>query len=154
MSRCFALLLGVALLPACSAASTDGGPAPRHEQVVDILLASADAWNRGDLTGFLEPYEDSDLTSYAGRAAFVHGFDRLRDTYARGFWADGPPADSLAFDVLELRPLDDRAALMLGRYHLLSRSDGTTTSTGIFSLVWILTDHGWKITHDHTAETP
>lgn len=148
------MLLGAALISGCAGAAGPGSSAPRHDQVVDVLLASADAWNRGDLAGFLAPYEVSGLTSYAGRTGFIQGYDRLRDSYSRGFWANGAPPDSLAFDVIEVRPLDDGAALLLGRYHLLSRPGGDLTSTGIFSLVWVLTDQGWKITHDHTAETP
>ncbi|HUF13491.1 MAG TPA: nuclear transport factor 2 family protein [Longimicrobiales bacterium] len=121
---------------------------------MDVLQASAAAWNRGDLQGFLEPYENSPRTSFAGQSGFIRGYDALRESYARGYWSSGAPADSLAFEVIEVRPLGARAALMLGRYLLSDRTSGALTSTGIFSLVFVHTADGWKITHDHTSETP
>jgi ketosteroid isomerase-like protein len=121
---------------------------------VDVLLASAVSWNRGDLDGFMAPYENSERVSYGGSTGFVHGFDRLRESYARGFWAQGAPADSLAFEVIEVRPMDDEVALMLGHFILTSRSTGQRSSHGYFTLVWIHTEDGWKMAHDHTSQAP
>ena len=154
MSRRPLLALLCALLAGCAGGSAPDRPAPRHDDVVDVLQASAVAWNRGDLQGFLDPYENSARTSFAGRSGFIQGFDRLRASYAGGYWASGAPADSLAFEVIEIRPLGAEAALMLGRYRLADRTSGALTSTGIFSLVFVHTEEGWKIIHDHTSETP
>ena len=148
------LPLVCALLVGCGGGAGQDGPTPRHDDVVDVLHASAVAWNRGDLEGFLEPYENSARTSFAGRSAFIRGFDALRASYERGYWSSGAPADSLAFEVIEVRPLGEEAALLLGRYRLSDRRGGELTSTGIFSLVFVHTAGGWKITHDHTSETP
>lgn len=150
-SRRWVALLGLVVVGGCAARSET---APDHHQVVDVLLRSAQAWNRGDLDGFVDPYERSERTTFVGGRGFHRGFDELRDGYIRGYWADGSPRDSLAFDVADVRPLDQDAALLLGRYILLDRSTGSTTSTGVFSLVFVRTADGWKITHDHTSETP
>lgn len=148
------LALACALLIGCAGDPAPEAPAPRHDDVVAVLLASADAWNRGDFAGFLEPYENSGRTTYAGSRGFVQGFVRLRESYSSGYWSSGAPADSLSFEVVEVRPLGAEAALLLGRYVLTSRASGERTSHGIFSLVYVITDRGWKITHDHSAETP
>lgn len=143
-----------ALLLGCAGGPSSDRPTPRHQDTIDVLHASALAWNRGDLEGFLEPYENSDRVSFAGRNAFIQGFERLRATYAGGYWETGGPVDSLSFEVIEVRPLDDTAALMLGRYRLSDRTSGALASTGIFSLVFVHADDGWKITHDHTSAAP
>lgn len=115
-------------------------------------MESAEAWNRGDLAAFMEPYERSERVSFAGRDRFISGYGTIEDIYRRGYWGDrAAPADSLSFEVFEVRPLDDEAALLLGRFRLSDRESGVVNSTGIFSLVWVHTEDGWKMTHDHTS---
>jgi len=144
-------LLACALLAACSGRAPQQ-PAPRHQDVVDVLLESAVAWNRGDLESFMDPYERSERVSFAGRDRFVSGFDTIRQVYERNYWrGNAAPADSLSFEVFEVRPLDDESALLLGAFRLTSRTTGEATSQGIFSLVWVHTEDGWKMTHDHTT---
>lgn len=150
MTRTPLLLLALAAT-ACGSAGP-GAPAPRHDDVVDVLMESAEAWNRGDLAAFMEPYERSERVSFAGRDRFISGYGTIEDIYRRGYWGDrAAPADSLSFEVFEVRPLDDEAALLLGRFRLSDRESGVVNSTGIFSLVWVHTEDGWKMTHDHTS---
>ena len=146
-----ALFLAALATVACGSAGP-GSPQPRHDDVIDVLMASADAWNRGDLAAFMDPYERSERVSFAGRDRFISGFSTIEDIYRRGYWGDrAAPADSLSFEVFEVRPLDDEAALLLGRFRLSERQTGVVNSTGIFSLVWVHTENGWKMTHDHTS---
>ncbi|HEX6589074.1 MAG TPA: nuclear transport factor 2 family protein [Longimicrobiales bacterium] len=145
------LLLAVLAAAACGSAGP-GSPEPRHDDVVAVLMASADAWNRGDLAAFMEPYEPGERVSFAGRDRFISGYSTIEDIYRRGYWGDrAAPADSLSYEILELRPLDDGAALLLGRFRLSDRQTGVVNSTGIFSTVWVHTEDGWKMTHDHTS---
>ena len=147
-----AALLLVGLTAAACGSAGPGSPAPRHDDVVDVLMESAVAWNRGDLAAFMEPYEQSERVSFAGRDRFISGYSTIEDIYRRGYWGDrAAPADSLSFEIIELRPLDDEAALLLGRFRLSDRSTGVVNSTGIFSTVWVHTEDGWKMTHDHTS---
>ena len=147
------LLAAALLLGACGRPGAES-PAPRHDDVVDVLMESAVAWNRGDLPAFMEPYERSDRVSFAGRDRFISGYSTIEDIYRRSYWGDrAAPADSLSYEVFEVRPLDDEAALLLGRFRLTDRTTGQVTSTGIFSLVFVHTEDGWKMTHDHTSAT-
>ena len=151
--RSYAVLFGALLLGACGRGGADS-PAPRHDETIDVLMESALAWNRGDLAAFMEPYEVTDRVSFAGRDRFISGYDTIEEIYRRNYWGDrAAPADSLSFEIFEVRPLDDGAALMLGRFRLTARTTAEVTSTGIFSLVWVHTEDGWKMTHDHTSAT-
>ena len=115
-------------------------------------MESAVAWNRGDLSAFMEPYEVTDRVSFAGRDRFISGYSTIEEIYRRNYWGDRTaPEDSLSFEVFEVRPLDDEAALLLGRFRLSDRATGEVNSTGIFSLVFVHTEDGWKMTHDHTT---
>ncbi|MGH7480739.1 MAG: YybH family protein, partial [Longimicrobiales bacterium] len=116
-----------------------------------LLQRSADAWNRGDLDGFLEPYLRSDRTTYIGSTGLRRGFDALRESYRAGYFASGPPEDRLEFDDIDVRTLGDSHALAIGRYRLVDRESGETTDEGIYSLTLLRTDAGWRIIHDHSS---
>lgn len=149
------VLLQAALFAACASAAGPGGgpePAAPTAEITRILQASADAWNRGDVDGFLLPYHRSPELSFVGSDDIVRGFSALRARYQGGYFDSGLPP-RLRFTDLEVRPLGESNALMLGRYTLEDRSGGAVTSTGIFTLVWGRTPDGWRILHDHTSET-
>ena len=149
-----AIVVAAALLAGACSQGTPREPAPRHDDVVDVLMESAVAWNRGDLAAFMDPYERSERVSFAGRDRFISGYGTIEDIYRRGYWGErAAPEDSLSFEVFEVRPLDDEAALLLGRFRLSDRATGELSSTGIFSLVFVHTEDGWKMTHDHTSAT-
>lgn len=152
-SRVPALLLAGALAACGGRASPDApGPGVPEDEIIGVLQASADAWNRGDIDGFLLPYHQSPDLTFVGAAGIVRGFSTLRGRYQGGYFDAGPPP-RLSFVDLEIRPLGGSNALMLGRYTLEDRTSGAVTSTGIFSLVWGHTAEGWRILHDHTSET-
>lgn len=147
------LVAALALTAACAGnpGADDVAPAAVRQQIVHVLGESAVAWNQGDLEGFLEPYLDSPETTFAGRDGFNHGLAAIRDGYRRSYWKDGAPADKLAFDILEVRPLAPDAALVLGRYMLTAPGASAPGNQGIFSLVFRRIDGQWKIVHDHSS---
>lgn len=117
-------------------------------QMAALLAPAAEAWNAGDLDGFLADYERSPETTYIGRDGLLAGYDAIRERYAPAF-AAGADRDSLHFREMEVRPLGPRHALVTARYVL--RRDGTVTSTGLFTLVVVRVEGRWKIIHDHTS---
>jgi ketosteroid isomerase-like protein len=58
---------------------------------------------------------------------------------------------TLGFAELEVHPLDDRFAVVIGKYHLERGKKEGGNADGIFSLVLEKTDKGWKIIVDHTT---
>ncbi|HEX6938652.1 MAG TPA: nuclear transport factor 2 family protein [Longimicrobiales bacterium] len=142
------------VLAACGAAGRQESAASHDDVAAEItamLQASADAWNRGDLDGFLDDYLQNDSTTFTGASGTIHGTDEIRQRYIAGYWSTGRPAHRLSFEGIEVRPLGRDHALALGRY-VLTEPDGTgVASTGYFTLVLSRTDHGWKIIHDHSS---
>ena len=53
--------------------------------VEEILQLSADAWNAGDLDGFMVHYERAPTTTYIGSSGLRVGYDAIRARYAPGF---------------------------------------------------------------------
>lgn len=118
--------------------------------ITRLLEDSAEAWNRGDLDGFLEPYLDSPEMTYVGGSGIVRGKEELREVYRRAYWTDEGPAQSLRFTDLEVRMLGSEHALVLGGYRLYEAS-GAEAGSGPFTLVLRRTAEGWRVVHDHSS---
>lgn len=115
-----------------------------------MLEASAAAWNRGDLTAFLEDYAED--ASFVTGAGLVHGREALRAVYERAYWREGQgPRDALRYEDLDIRATGPGAAVAFGRFILHDRESGESTATGTFSLTLRGTANGWKIVHDHSS---
>jgi ketosteroid isomerase-like protein len=119
--------------------------------VEEILQLSAAAWNAGDLDGFMVHYERAPTTTYIGSGGLLIGFDAIHDRYAPEFEPEAE-RDSLRFESIRARPLDQLSALATARYVL--HRDGETTSTGPFTLVLRRIEGDWKIIHDQSAADP
>ena len=136
-----------ALPPAAAPAPDDG----RGTQIVRLLEESADAWNEGDLDGFLLPYAEGAETAFVGSSGIRRGKDAIRATYQRSYFGAGVPESRLSFEDIEVRPLDANHALAVGRYRLVRRDTGAQSATGWFSLVLQRQPAGWRIIHDHSS---
>lgn len=137
-------------LSACVAVSVERSSEPTvpADRIIAELHASTEAWNEGDLEGFLAPY--SEETTYVGSSGMVRGKDELRETYQGNYWASGTPTSELNFSDIEVRPLGSDHALLTGKY-LLFDDAGVLTGEGPFTLIYERTDEGWRIIHDHSS---
>jgi uncharacterized protein (TIGR02246 family) len=143
--------LGVLLvLAGVSAHSQELKPAsPEELGVVKVLLAQEAAWNRGDLEAFAKGYKDSPDTLFVTKQ-ISRGYAGMLEAYKRDY-PNKSVMGTLTFSELEVHPLDEKFAVVLGKYHLeRGKKDGGNTE-GMFSLVFEKTDDGWKIIIDHTT---
>jgi uncharacterized protein (TIGR02246 family) len=128
-----------------------GAPAvagPRAE-IVAMMEASADGWNRRDLDAFLVPYLAGAEPTFVGGTGLIRGRDAIREMYASGWFAPGRDPGRLRFEEMEVRPLGPDHALATGRY--VVEIPGRDTATGIFTIVLRRTAAGWRIVHDHSS---
>ncbi len=143
----FALFLAsltATLTPAIAHAATQDEAAIRA-----VLNTQVEAWNRGDVVAFMQGYNNSPDTTFVGKT-IQHGFANILARYQTTF-AGKEKMGQLAFDNLEVHPLDAHVALVTGRYHLTRSANGGGDAQGIFSLVFEKTPAGWKIVLDHTS---
>lgn len=140
------LLAGAAACATAQPAPQAGGGA--QQAIVDVLQTSAQAWNRGDLDGFLLPYLNSPQTTYIARDV-IRGVPAIRESYATSWFRGGAPAGRLAYDRIEVRPLGRDYALALGHWTVTRASQPPLA--GIFSLTFMRTPQGWRIIHDHSS---
>ena len=114
------------------------------------------AWNRGDIPGFMETYENSPDTTFVGATSVNKGYDNVLQRYEKGY-PDKDVMGTLTFNKLEIRLLPGsngktEYAVVVGHFHLerVAKAEGTKDD-GIFSLVWHKGQKGWKIVLDHTS---
>lgn len=154
MRCCSSLLLAATLLVPVRALSAQEGSAmkvlPQTElDVVKVLTAQERAWNEGDMQAFLLGYKQSPETTFIGETV-QHGSGNLAQRYHSTY----PNRDSmgtLSFSDLEPRVLDERFAVLTGRFHLDRPRKAGGVADGVFSLVLERTATGWKIILDHTS---
>ncbi len=120
-------------------------------QVTRMLERSAEAWNRGDLEGFMADYLRAPRTTYLGSSGLVVGWEAIRARYAPLFEA-GATRDSLRFEGVSARLLGQEHALATARFVL--HRGGQVTGSGPFTLVLRRTEDEWKIVHDQSASDP
>jgi uncharacterized protein (TIGR02246 family) len=124
--------------------------ASRQElSIIKVLIAQENAWNKGDLAAFASSFKDSPDTLVITHTV-SRGFTGLLDEYKRDYPSKAAMG-TLAYSELEVHPLDENFAVVIGKYHLeRSKKDGGNAE-GLFSLVFENTDNGWKIIVDHTT---
>lgn len=118
-------------------------------EAFSLMKAQEEAWNRGDLDGFLESYENSSTITFVG-AGVSRGFDALVRRYRRAY-GDRSRMGRLHFSELEFHPLGENYAFLIGRFHLKRAEEGGGDADGRFTVVLRKSAAGWKIIHDHTS---
>jgi beta-aspartyl-peptidase (threonine type) len=112
-----------------------------------LLTAQAADWNRGDIDAFMRGYWNSPEITFAGTAGVSRGWQTVLEHYHKNY-PDRATMGHLDFSEIEITPLGNDAALILGRWHL-NRDAGPVG--GIFTLIARRFPEGWRIIHDHTS---
>jgi beta-aspartyl-peptidase (threonine type) len=141
--RTATLVAGIAL-----AAPAAAGP-PAAAAVRAVLDAQVEAWNRGDLEGFMAGYWRSPELVFCSGATVTRGWDATLERYRKRYQAEGREMGRLGFDAIEVLPLGPAAAAARGAWRLRMR-DGNEPH-GLFTLLLRRTDGAWRIVHDHTS---
>lgn len=150
--RLYATALALLLAITLSAHAQDDQLKTASKQELDIikvLVAQEAAWNKGDLQGFLQGYKNSPDTLFVTHQVF-RGVDGMLEEYRHNYPTKAIMGN-LGFSELEVHPLDERFAVVIGKYHLDRGKKEGGPADGIFSLIFEKTDQGWKIIVDHTT---
>ena len=124
-------------------------PATAQTAIRSLLAAQVEAWNRGDLEGFMNGYWHSpDLTFFSG-ANVSQGWQAALERYQHTYQGTGKEMGKLEFELISVDVLAPGAAVVKGRWKL-TMSDGKTPH-GLFTLMLKKMNEGWRIVHDHTS---
>jgi len=112
-----------------------------------VLEAQRDAWNRGDIEGYMDGYARSSDTVFVSGDNVMRGWQSVLDRYKKSY-NSRDKMGVLTFSDLEITIIGKDAAVVLGRWHLQRAND---EPHGRFTLILRQTKQGWKIIHDHTS---
>jgi ketosteroid isomerase-like protein len=124
------------------------------EQIVTairaVLRGQELAWNQGDIDGFMNGYARAKSTIFVSEDKVTRGWETVRERYRKKY-SDRAKMGTLTFSDLEITPLSHDSAIALGRWQLKRAGD---QPHGRFTLIFRLTNDGWRIVHDHTSAAP
>lgn len=142
------VLLGLAACATTGAARPRAFTADDRAAVERVLADQRDAWNRGDLEGYMAGYARTPDLVFTSGGNIRRGWDETLHTYRARYGADPSTMGRLAFEILGVQPVGADGAVVLGRWRL---DDTPSAGQGVFSVVLERRPDGWKIVHDHTS---
>ena len=124
--------------------------AKAQTQIRSVLQAQQDAWNRGDIDGFMNGYARSASTVFVSEDTITRGWQTVRGRYKRKY-SNRTKMGTLMFSDLEIMLLSPDSAVASGRWKLNRAKD---QPHGRFTLILKRLPEGWRIVHDHTSTAP
>ena len=147
-------VISASTIPATAFASTAPPSEQRRDQfgveIRAVIQAQQEAWNRGDIDGFMNGYAHSKSTIFVSEDTVTRGWQTVRDRYKKKY-SDRAKMGTLEFSNLEIMPLGADSAVALGRWKLKRAKD---QPQGRFTLIFRKIADGGRIVHDHTSAAP
>jgi ketosteroid isomerase-like protein len=135
------------ILMATNVSAAPAGTSNAVAQIHSILQAQQDAWNRGDIDGFMNGYARAPSTVFISEDTIRRGWETVRARY-RQKYSDRAKMGRLSFSDIEINLLSSDAAVVVGRWSLERAKD---RPHGRFTLIFKHLPEGWRIVHDHTS---
>lgn len=124
---------------------------PRDAKIISavrtVLDAQRDAWNLGDIAGYMDGYARSADITFISGDNITRGWQTVHDRYKKNY-DSREKMGTLTFSDIETTILSADTAMVLGRWHLQRSND---QPHGRFTLIFRRTIQGWRIVHDHTS---
>jgi ketosteroid isomerase-like protein len=136
-------LLALFLFTTIMAAAQKG----EEVQIKKLLVTQTEAWNRGDLEGFMQTYWKSDSLLFIGKNGIKWGWQETLDNYRKGY-PDTTAMGKLSFDILVVKKLSPHYYYVVGKW-MLSRTIGDLS--GHYNLLLRKLNGRWVIVADHSS---
>jgi ketosteroid isomerase-like protein len=133
------LLLLAALFTTAQSADADA--------IRTLLRTQTEAWNRGDLEGFMQTYWKSDSLMFIGRSGVTWGWQKTLDNY-RLHYPDKAAMGTLSFEIIQVKALSGAYYHVTGKWMLQRAAD---TPSGHYTLLLHKINGAWKIVSDHSS---
>jgi len=118
-----------------------------RQAILKLLEMQRQAWNSGDLEGYMQGYWQSDSLLFVGKSGLNYGWQNTLDNYRRGY-PDKAAMGQLSFNILKIQMLDKTNAFVLGGWNLKRDKD----APGGYFTLWLRKIKGeWKVVADHSS---
>ncbi|HPH84802.1 MAG TPA: DUF4440 domain-containing protein [Ferruginibacter sp.] len=105
------------------------------------------AWNAGDIDGFMDTYWKNDSLMFIGKSAVTYGWENTRQNYIKGY-PDTAAMGKLNFTIIQVKRLSVLYFSVVGKWHL-TRTAGNLS--GHFTLLFKKIKDKWVIISDHSS---
>ena len=130
-------------------AQDTGAKSKVHDETIRLLADQAEAWNRGDLDGFMAGYWKDDRLTFFSGGDITRGWQKTYDRYRKRYQSEGREMGRLEFREVQIESLGTDAAFARGRWQLTMKD--ASTPNGLYTLFFRRIDGRWRIVHDHTS---
>ncbi len=118
-----------------------------RQKILTLLDTQTQAWNRGDLEGFMKGYWKNDSLRFIGKSGITYGYTNTLNNYKRGY-PDTAAMGKLQFTILVVKKLSARYYEVVGKWYL-KRSIGDVS--GHYTLLLRKINSNWIIVSDHSS---
>jgi ketosteroid isomerase-like protein len=120
----------------------------KDEKAIRQLLSSQnEAWNRGNIDGFMVGYWNNDSLLFIGKSGLKYGYQTTLNNYKKSY-PDQASMGELKFDLYKINVLDKENAFVVGKW-FLKRTIGDVG--GHFTLLLRKIKGQWTIVADHSS---
>ncbi|GGX57266.1 periplasmic L-asparaginase [Litorimonas cladophorae] len=116
-------------------------------QVIAVLDRQEEAWNSGDIDGYMQGYVKADTLRFASGGTITNGWQTTLDRYQRRY-PDRAAMGKLTTENFEINVIDADDALVFGSWELERESDNPR---GLYTLHLKKIDGVWVVISDHTS---
>ncbi|MCB0688246.1 MAG: DUF4440 domain-containing protein [Saprospiraceae bacterium] len=116
-------------------------------EIEDLLSMQSEAWNKGDIEGFMQTYWDQDELQFLSKSGPTFGYQNTLQNYYKRY-PDRQSMGQLTFNVISLNKRSRKVYSLIGRYHL--ERVGIDNLEGYFLLILQKIRGHWKIVADST----
>jgi len=141
------IILSFTILFSCSNEGTHINPSIEIESIHQVMNLQANAWNNGDIEGYMQGYWNSDSLIFTGGKTKTTGWLQATKRYKKSYPSKAAMG-VLAFSQLETSLISDLTAFTTGAWVVKTDS---TLSEGRFTLVWKKMHNQWLIIADHSS---
>lgn len=116
-------------------------------KIRSLLATQTAAWNRGDVTAFMQGYWKSDSLMFIGKSGVTRGWQQTLENYKKGY-PDTATMGKLAFNLITVKRLSPEYYFVVGKW-MLTRSIGDVS--GHYNLLFQKIKGQWVIVADHSS---
>lgn len=123
------------------------GQTKDETEIRGLLKAQTEAWNRGDIEGFMQTYWKSDSLIFIGKSGVQWGWKETLSNYKKSY-PDTAAMGKLAFELIQVTQLSPEYYFVVGKW-ILTRSIGNLS--GYYDLLLRKINGKWVIVADHSS---
>lgn len=129
-------------------------------EIKKVMSEQENAWNNGDLDGFMQGYWKNDQLKFISKNGVTYGWQNIYNNYKKSY-PNKETMGTLTFDIISIEPLGKTNLHAVGANPLKKqvymvvgkwKTSGTIKAAeGYFTLIFKKINDSWVIVSDHTS---